>query len=87
MLKPLGDRILVENIEMAKKTKSGIILSDTSTNQEINKARIVAVSNEVSKLKLDDIIYYSKYKGENIKYDEVDYVILDLKDVLAKEEK
>lgn len=85
MIKPMGDRILVIKKENETKTKSGIILNDSSTNQEIYKGCIIEVSSNISELKKGEMVYFSKYKGENIKYNEEDYIILELKDVLAKE--
>lgn len=85
MIKPLENRILVKTVDYEKKTKSGIILNDSSTQNELLKAKVVEVSEDVNKLKINDIIYFSKYKGESIKYEDEDYIILDTKDVLAKE--
>lgn len=85
MIKPMGDRILVKKLESETKTKSGIILNDSSTEQEIYKAVVIEVSGDVSEIEKNEIVYFSKYKGENIKYNEEEYIILQLKDVLAKE--
>lgn len=85
MLKPIGERLLVKVIEYETKTKSGIILNDSETKQEITKARVIEISEDIKNIKKDEIVYFSKYKGENIKYDEVDYILIDLKDILAKE--
>lgn len=85
MLKPIGERLLVKVIEYETKTKSGIILNDSATKQEITKARVIEISEDIKNIKKDEIVYFSKYKGENIKYDDVDYILIDLKDILAKE--
>lgn len=85
MIKPLGERILVHIIEEKRTTKSGIILKDSSTKSDINKALVIAVSDEVKTILKEDKVYFSKFKGEIIKIDEEEYIILDLKDVLCKE--
>ena len=41
MLKPIGERLLVKVIEYETKTKSGIILNDSETKQEIKIARFI----------------------------------------------
>lgn len=84
-LKPLGDRILVKVVAEIKKTKSGIILSDSSTKQDIYTAKVIEVSDEVKNILKDDTVIFSKFKGENIRIDEVEYIIIETKDILAKE--
>ncbi|MBE2989139.1 co-chaperone GroES [Sneathia sp. DSM 16631] len=86
MLKPMGDRVLVIQLDYETKTKSGIILNDT-TKTEITKAKVVETSNDKENIKKDDIVYFSKYKGESIKYDEKEYMLVEIKDILAKEQK
>lgn len=86
MLKPMGDRVLVIQLDYETKTKSGIILNDT-TKTEITKAKVVETSNDKENIKKDDIVYFSKYKGESIKYDEKEYILVEIKDILAKEQK
>lgn len=84
-LKPLGERILVKVIAEITKTKSGIILSDSSTKQDIYTAKVIEVSDEVKNILKDDTVIFSKFKGENIRIDEVEYIIIETKDILAKE--
>lgn len=86
MLKPMGDRVLVIQLDYETKTKSGIILNNT-TKTEITKAKVVETSNDKENFKKDDIVYFSKYKGEVIKYDEKEYMLVEIKDILAKEQK
>ncbi|WP_067139320.1 hypothetical protein [Oceanivirga salmonicida] len=85
MIKPLGERILVSVIEEVNKTKSGIILKDSSTKSDIHIAKVVEVSDEINNIKVNDKVYFSKFKGEILKIDENEYIILELKDILAKE--
>ena len=86
MLKPMGDRVLVIQLDYETKTKSGIILNDT-TKTEITKTKVVETNNDKENIKKDDIVYFSKYKGESIKYDEKEYMLVEIKDILAKEQK
>lgn len=84
-IKPLGNRVLVKKIKEVSTTKSGIILSDSSTKQDIFTAKVIEVSDEISNISEDDIVIFSKFKGENIRLDEQEYIIIELKDILAKE--
>lgn len=85
MLKPIGKRVLVKIIDEVQKTKSGIILKDNSTKQEIIKAKVLEVSDEIDNIKKDDTIYFSEYRVEKIVFDEIEYGIIDLEHILAKE--
>ncbi|PID67064.1 MAG: co-chaperone GroES [Fusobacteriales bacterium] len=85
MIKPLGNRILVKVLEELNKTKSGIILKDSSTKSDIHEAVVIEISDEIKNINIDDKVYFSKFKGENLRIDENEYIILELKDVLAKE--
>lgn len=85
-LVPLGQRLIIKLIENNNVTKSGIILKDSSTEGDLNCGLVVEVSKEITELSKNDKIYYSKFKGEQIKFLDEEYIILELKDVIAKEE-
>ncbi|TCT18942.1 chaperonin GroES [Melghiribacillus thermohalophilus] len=91
MLKPLGDRVVVEVIEQEEKTSSGIVLPD-SAKEKPQEGRVVAVgSGKVTdngeKVALEvsegDRVIYSKYAGTEVKYDGKEYLILREDDILA----
>ncbi|WP_156416402.1 hypothetical protein [Caviibacter abscessus] len=46
-IKPLGNRVLVKTIKEISKTKSGIILSDSSTKQDIYTAKVIEVYDKM----------------------------------------
>ncbi|SIS65202.1 co-chaperone GroES [Salimicrobium flavidum] len=91
MLKPLGDRIVIEVVEQEETTKSGIVLPD-SAKEKPQEGKIVAVGTgrvtehgekvtpEVSE---GDQVIYSKFAGTEVSYDGKDYLILRESDVLA----
>lgn len=91
MLKPLGDRIVIELIEQEEKTASGIVLPD-SAKEKPQEGKVVAVgSGRVAdngerismELNEGDAVVFSKYAGSEVKYDGKDYLILRESDVLA----
>lgn len=91
MLKPLGDRIVIEIVESEEKTVSGIVLPD-SAKEKPQEGRIVAVgSGRVTEngervaleVKEGDTVIYSKYAGTEVKYEGKEYLILRESDVLA----
>jgi chaperonin GroES len=91
MLRPLGDRIIIELVESEEKTASGIVLPDTA-KEKPQEGKVVAVGTgrvldngeriavEVS---VGDRIIFSKYAGTEVKYQGTEYLILRESDILA----
>lgn len=91
MLKPLGDRIVIEALEMEEKTASGIVLPD-SAKEKPQEGKIVAVGagrvldngeRLAPEVKEGDTVIYSKYAGTEVKVDGKEYLILRESDILA----
>ena len=90
-LKPLGDRVVIKPSDKEEKTKSGILLPDTAkekpqegTVQAVGTGRILDSGTKVPmELKVGDKVLYAKYAGNEFKVDEIEYLIVSEKDVLA----
>ncbi|MBT2259611.1 co-chaperone GroES [Priestia megaterium] len=91
MLKPLGDRVVIELVKSEEKTASGIVLPD-SAKEKPQEGKIVAVgtgrvleSGERVALEVaaSDRIIFSKYAGTEVKYEGTEYLILRESDILA----
>lgn len=91
MLRPLGDRIIIELVESEEKTASGIVLPD-SAKEKPQEGKVVAVgtgrvleSGERVALEVSvgDRIIFSKYGGTEVKYQGEEYLILRETDILA----
>lgn len=91
LLRPLGDRIIIELVEVEEKTAFGIVLPD-SAKEKPQTGKVVAVGtgrvlDNGTRLELDvnvgDEIIFSKFSGTDVKYDGVEYLILRENDVLA----
>ena len=91
MLKPLGDRIVIELIEAEEKTSSGIVLPDSAQEKPQEGNVIAAGTGRVLdngqridlEVKEGDRIIFSKYSGTEVKYEGNEYLILRESDVLA----
>lgn len=90
-IKPLGDRIVIQQLEAETTTASGLVLPDTATEKP-QEGTVVAVPAPVKgkddddaefPVAVGDVVIYSKYGGTNIKYGAEEYIILRLEDVLA----
>jgi chaperonin GroES len=91
MLKPLGDRVIVERKDAETKTLGGIVLPDNAKEKPL-EGIIVAVGSgkmldngtrATLEVKEGDTILFAKYGGTEIKHKDKDYVILDERDILA----
>lgn len=91
MLKPLGDRVIIELVESEEKTASGIVLPDTA-KEKPQEGKVVAVGtgrvlDNGERVSLEvaegDRIIFSKYAGTEVKYGGVEYLILRESDILA----
>lgn len=91
MLKPLGDRVIIELVESEEKTASGIVLPDTA-KEKPQEGKVVAVGagrilDNGERVALEvaqgDRIIFSKYAGTEVKYDNSEYLILRESDILA----
>jgi len=91
LLRPLGDRIIIELIEVEEKTASGIVLPD-SAKEKPQEGKVIAIGTgrvleNGTRVELDvnegDRIIFSKYSGTEVKYENNDYLILRESDVLA----
>ena len=83
MIKPLGDRVLIELVEQEATTASGIVLPDSAKEQP-QEGRVVAVGKDAEdEIKVDDRVIYSKFAGTEVEYEGVEYLILGKMDILA----
>lgn len=91
MLKPLGDRIIIELVEGEEKTASGIVLPD-SAKEKPQEGKVVAVgtgrvTDNGERISLEvsegNTIIFSKYAGTEVKYQGKELLILRESDVLA----
>lgn len=90
MIKPLGDRVVVEAIPREETTASGIVLPDTA-KEKPQEGKVTAVGNGAWKdgervpldVKVGDRVLFSKYAGTEIKYDGKEYLIMRESDILA----
>ncbi|MEC6748692.1 co-chaperone GroES [Marinilactibacillus sp. GCM10026970] len=91
MLKPLGNRVLLEVIKEEEKTVSGLVLPE-SAKEKPQTAKVVAVGNgkvledgrraEVD-VAVGEKVIFEKYAGSEVKYEGKDYLVLKDTDIIA----
>jgi chaperonin GroES len=90
-LRPLGDRVVLKPVEREETTKSGIVLPDTAKEkpqegivEAVGTGRILDNGTKVAnELTVGERVLYAKYAGNEFKLDEIEYLIISEKDVLA----
>ena len=89
-LVPLGDRVVLKQVEAEETTKSGLILT-TSAQEKPQEAEVIAVGpggmvdgKEVTmQVKPGDKVIYSKYAGNEVILEGEEYIIVRQNDILA----
>ena len=89
-LVPLGDRIVLKQLEAEETTKSGIVLPGQA-QEKPQQAEVIAVGPggmvDGKEVKMEvaegDKVIYSKYAGTEVKMDDTEYIIVKQSDVLA----
>ena len=95
MLKPLGNRVIIERKEQEQTTKSGIVLTD-SAKEKSNEGVVIAVGSGrildngekvAPEVKEGDTVVFQEYTGTEVKRGDETYLILNEEDLLAIIEK
>ena len=89
-VKPLGDRVVIKNVEQEETTKSGIVLPGTA-KEKPQMAEIIAVGpggivdgkEIVMQVEVGQKVIYSKYAGTEVKLDGQELILVRQSDILA----
>ena len=89
-LVPLGDRVVLKQLEAEETTKSGIVLPGQS-KEKPQLAEVVAVGpggmvdgKEVTmNVAVGNQVIYSKYAGTEVELEKEEYIIVRQSDILA----
>ncbi len=89
-VKPLGDRVVIKNVELEETTKSGIVLPGAA-KEKPQLAEVLAVGpggmvdgKEMKMyVEVGQKVIYSKYAGTEVKLDGKEMIIVRQSDILA----
>jgi chaperonin GroES len=90
-LKPLGNRVLAQRLEVQETLKGGIILPDSAKKKQ-ETAKVVAVGPGKKlddgqvvpvPVAIGDVILMDKYSGQEVSIDDEEYLILKADDIIA----
>ena len=91
-LQPLADRVVITPLKQDEVTASGLVIPDT-VKEKPQQGEIVAVGpgrlddngkRVALEVSVGDRILYAKYTGTEVKLDNIEYIVLNEKDILAK---
>lgn len=91
MLKPLHDHVVIEPVEIEKKTASGIILSGDAAKPTHSEGTVVAlgpgklVEGKRAPLSVEvgQKVIYGGYSQSKVTHEEKEYVIVSEQDIVA----
>ena len=89
-MKPLGDRVVLKNVEAEETSKGGILLT-SAAKEKPQMAEVIAVGpggnvdgkEIVMYLSAGQKVIYSKYAGTEVKLDGTEYIVVRQSDILA----
>ncbi len=89
-LKPLGDRVVLQQLVAEETTKSGIVLPGQG-KEKPQQAQVIAVGpggvvdgKEVKmEVAVGNQVIYSKYAGTEVNLEDEEYIIVKQSDILA----
>ena len=89
-LVPLGDRVVLKQVEAEETTASGIVLPGQA-QEKPQQAEVIAVGpgggvngKEVKmEVAVGDKVIYSKYAGTEVKLENEEYIVVKQGDILA----
>jgi chaperonin GroES len=91
-LVPLGDKVVLKQVEAEETTKGGIILA-AKAQERPQQATVIVVGDGkidgkeiVMSVKVGDQVVYSKYAGNEFKLGDEEYILCKMSDILAKVE-
>ncbi len=93
-LQPLGDRVLVEVLELSEQVQGGIVLPE-SASEKPTEGTVVevgpgALKDDGSRIPMPvakgEVVIYGRYSGSDIKVDGQEYKLLRVSDILAVRE-
>lgn len=89
-IKPLPGYVVIKPTEAQKQTASGIYLPD-SHDEKPQQGTVLAVGESIfdhgqevkAPVKVNDVVIYKKWGGNEIKIDDVEYQVLKFEDLVA----
>jgi len=86
VLKPLEDYVVLSVKKEEKTTASGIILA-TEDKDRPAMGKVISVGPKVENIKEEDEVIYQSYAGTKVKLNQIEYILVQSKNIFAIVEK
>lgn len=92
MIKPMGDKIVIDVDEVSNKTESGIYIPTTASKEKSQQGKVIAVgpgrilengNRAPIDVNVGDIIVFSKFSGTELKVGDKSYLVISERDIIA----
>ncbi len=83
-IKPIKNKIFIEQVKPEKETKSGIVLSDEAVQESIiEEGDVIAVGPEVLDVKVGDRVSFARYSNSRVKtrLEGKEYIVIKEEDI------
>ncbi|MFA7319143.1 MAG: co-chaperone GroES [Parcubacteria group bacterium] len=83
-VKPLGENVLIEPVEIKNKTAQGIYLPESNEKETPKEGKVIAIGEAKEiKVKKGQLVIFRQYSGTDIKVAGKKYIIIKNEDILA----
>jgi len=91
IIRPLFDRVLIEQVKAQEKTSGGLIIPDSAQNPP-QEAIVISVGEGKRNAKgeltpigveVGDRVIFSQYSGTKVEYDGKSYILMNVADLFA----
>jgi chaperonin GroES len=85
-LKPLADRVLLQEVEEDEEEQGGIVLPEEArSDQNLLRAEVIAVGTDQDEIEVSegDTVLIDSFAGRKFEADGADYRIVKAEDILA----
>jgi len=83
-VKPLGENVLIEPVEIKNKTAQGIYLPESNEKETPQEGKVLALGDAKEiKVKKGQTVIFRNYSGTSIKANGKKYIIVKNEDILA----
>lgn len=83
-IQPVGNNVLIEQVEKEEKTASGIIIPD-SAKEKPQEGKVIAIApNASDEISVGDVVIYTGFSHTTIKNGDTEYLIVTDSDIVAK---
>ena len=82
-MKAVNHYVVIDRIKEKQKTSSGLIL-DENKDEELRyfKGKVVSVGNLVEVIKQDDVVWYDRFAGHGIDFEDKFYFVIKSSDIV-----